>query len=143
MIPDEQPPSELSARVREYLSRMFRAAKTADREVYPWHNVGAVNKPPFGAFWSNAGGLLEVCSYQKDRDRVFLKGIVSYSSGGVGTVIFQLPAGYRPPATAYYPVLTTGAIAEVDIDSSGNVTLAVSGSPSGTASLSGITFRTV
>ena len=30
-IPDEQPPIELSAEVREYLSRMFRAAADEDR----------------------------------------------------------------------------------------------------------------
>ena len=69
--------------------------------------------------WVNAGGALQVAQYRKIGDRVFVRGQVK--NGGNNTPAFTLPAGFRPPATHYFPALVAGGVA------GGFVTLTVDG----------------
>ena len=70
---------------------------------------------------------------------VHLQGVVN--SGTAGT-IFQLPAGYRPAKSGYFPASqAAGVYAEATVNSNGNVGRNSFVSPSGSFYLEGITFR--
>lgn len=62
----------------------------------PWHNVGAVGEPAFGAGWSNnyTDGTNYARFYKDPYGIVRLNG--SLKSTGAGAVAFTLPVGYRP-----------------------------------------------
>lgn len=90
----------------------------------------------FGAPYANAG-------YYKDAEgRVHLRGAVA--SGAVGSTIFTLPAGSRPPFTIVVPIATwTGAawtFGAIAITSAGVVALNLGGTS--IVFLDGISFRT-
>jgi hypothetical protein len=60
-----------------------------------WHKVGAQGQPGFKNGWGNLGSPHETVAFFKDREGiVHLKGTAS--GGSNSTVIFYLPAGYRP-----------------------------------------------
>ena len=96
--------------------------------------------PTFLNSWVNFGGSDEVAGYYQDAlGTVHLRGVVK--TGTIGTVIFQLPTGYRPDSTIIFPVASNGAFGYCTIDSSGNVT--ASGGNNTSFSLNGISFRVV
>jgi len=76
--------------------------------------------------WANAGGIRTDASYMKDRQGfIHLKGEVSGGTITDGTVIFQLPFGYRPNETFENPIVYddgTGSrvIGSLQIDSVGD-----------------------
>ena len=89
--------------------------------------------------WTNQGGLVTTAGYYKNiLGRVQLRGIVV---GTAGTVVFQLPVGCRPPATVTAMGMTSAGVTEIDIDSSGNVTV-VGSTPLTFCSLDLISFDT-
>lgn len=101
---------------------------------------GAWQAPNLNAPWTNYGDAFANAAYRKDGNRVQLRGLVK--AGASGSVIFTLPAGFRPPAQQIY-VASCGAAtpARVDIRSNGEVI--VSQAPSGTfgeLSLDGVAF---
>ena len=61
-----------------------------------WHEVGAPGEPQFQNGWKNSGGSGTTVAFYKDQEGVVhLRG----SAGGSGgTIMFQLPPGYRPAA---------------------------------------------
>jgi hypothetical protein len=63
-----------------------------------WHEVGTPGEPAFQNGWSNPDDAsAETVAFYKDREgTVHLKGVAS--GGDHDTLIFQLPAGYRPAA---------------------------------------------
>lgn len=71
--------------------------------------------------WVNLGAPYETAGYLKDRfGFVHLKGAIS--TGASSTTAFTLPAGYRPGATGYYPVVTSSFVfGALYIDTSGLV----------------------
>jgi hypothetical protein len=75
--------------------------------------------------WVDFGSGYSTSGYLKHNGVVYLKGVLK--SGTVNTTFFTLPAGYRPSATLVFAVISNVAISQVNIDSSGNVTM-VSGS---------------
>jgi hypothetical protein len=90
------------------------------------HLISGVGEPAFQNSWQNfdattyaAGG--RSARFWKDRGHVYLAGIVK--SGTIGSTIFQLPAGYRPPQTgsAFWPLVANSAYATGAVDNSGNV----------------------
>lgn len=83
-----------------------------------WPSVTAWAAPSLLNSWANHGGY-EVAGYRTEGSRVFLKGTVS--GGTSGTTAFVLPTGSRPPAKVRSPG------GEVEVDSSGVVTLLVAG----------------
>lgn len=82
--------------------------------VDPWHIVGSGGvEPAFQNSWVNFGGVEEPAQFKKWPDgRVTVKGLVK--NGTMPSSVFQLPPGYRPPATVRFPVisneLTTGYV---------------------------------
>ena len=79
-------------------------ANTAQRLAAPepFHLVGAVGEPKFENAWSNRGGSAvgsvdEPAGFYKDQEGiVHLQGQIVQPTGPAGSVIFQLPPGYRP-----------------------------------------------
>jgi len=66
-----------------------------------WHSVGAAGEPAFQNSWANLALPSPPLRFRKDpTGRVYITGVVT--GGANGTVIFTLPAGYRPPAAYSY-----------------------------------------
>jgi hypothetical protein len=91
--------------------------------------------------WTNFGAPYQTARYRKLRNgQVELQGLVA--SGAVGTVVLQLPAGFRPAAQLPFAVIANAnAAARIDVDASGNVTCTGLAAGANTAYLSiNITF---
>lgn len=106
-----------------------------------WSNVTFQNS------WVNFGAPFQTVQYYKDATgRVYLRGLAK--SGTLNTVLFTLPAGYRPPNRLMFSMIigsaTTYAAGRVDIESTGLVSQ--QGAAAGFnsyISLDGISFMTV
>jgi len=69
--------------------------------------------------WVNYGGGQVIAGYYKDNaERVYVRGRVKDGTGA--SVVFTLPAGYRPAYTVYLAESGGGSL--VTVDTSGNVT---------------------
>ncbi|QNU22341.1 hypothetical protein IC805_05215 [Geobacillus thermoleovorans] len=92
--------------------------------------------------WTNYGSGFETAGYYKDAlGFIHIKGLIK--SGAMGTAAFVLPSGYRPSYRKMFPVLTSGGIGRVDIDTGGNVLIMNYGTAAnGYVSLDGIVFNT-
>jgi len=53
----------------------------------------------FNNGWANKGGTDQTCQYRKIGDIVYLRGTMTKTGITYGASAFQLPVGYRPPAT--------------------------------------------
>ena len=82
---------------------------------------GAWTAPTLSGSWANYGGTtFNTAGYRKVGQVVYFKGLVK---SGTGT-IFVLPAGYRPPdGRLIFTCYGDGALAEVDIYTTGEVHL--------------------
>lgn len=104
-----------------------------------WHNVGAGGEPAFQNSWV-AGS--PTARFYKHLGRVYLQGVASHG-GAASSVIFTLPAGYRP-VTVSNPTACvgidpgTGGGVEFAVNNSGNVFLAVA---STSVDFAGASFR--
>jgi hypothetical protein len=58
-----------------------------------WHEVGAPGEPQFQNGWKNTGPTTSVAFYKDQEGEVHLRG---QATGAEGTIMFQLPPGYRP-----------------------------------------------
>ena len=103
--------------------------------------VGAWTPVTFLNGWINAGGGYQVGQYRLVGDMVQLRGRVQ--NGAMGTAMFNLPTGFRPPATT---TIATGSVVSsswafgvLDCTPDGNVTPFVPGSNQG-ITLSGLSF---
>lgn len=87
----------------------------------------------------------QVPGYYKDRERVFFRGRIGGGTATVGTVLFTLPAEYRP--TQLTTLLAAGDNAQVALDfqTDGDVVIADSAFAVGTdwLSLDGLSYRIV
>jgi len=70
--------------------------------------------------WTNYGSSYQNAQYRKLGDVVQARGAVK--SGTVGTVIFTLPAGFRPPAKTVFPADLNGAYGRLEVGTDGTVT---------------------
>lgn len=86
-----------------------------------WNDVGTLGKPAFQNFWTNYNTAThDRVSYFKDKNGiVHIKGFVR--SGTTGTVIFNLPAGYRPSLMIHAPGWSNVNPAMFRIYANGNV----------------------
>jgi hypothetical protein len=86
------------------------------------HFVGAAGEPAFQNSWVNYDTSPgRSAFFYRDRGRVYLGGVIK--TGASNTVAFTLPVGYRPLiGNVSFAVNSSGAAAQVSIDSSGNVT---------------------
>jgi hypothetical protein len=102
----------------------------------PWHTIPLVNSWVAKPIGGSPAGFPP--SYFKDRGIVYLRGVVgdgpSPAPPNNGSLMFTLPAGYRPPAPIVVPVLsqqTAGSkgqavqskMIRLDIDHNGGVVL--------------------
>jgi len=80
--------------------------------------------PALAAGWTNLGAPYARAGYRFDTlGNVCLEGVVPNAAPAVGSLIFTLPAGYRPAARKIFAVLDAqkAVAARVDIDTAGNV----------------------
>lgn len=91
--------------------------------------------------WVNYGGGYESATYWKDKNNVVhVSGFIKSGSTSAETVLFNLPAGYRPRSNEKFGVVSLNAFCVIDIYSSGDVAIKYNAN-SGWISLCGITFR--
>lgn len=71
--------------------------------------------------WVNSGGALQVAQYRKEGDRIHLRG--SIKTGALTTVAFNLPVGFRLPATQLFDAVmtTTGTVGAIYVNANGDV----------------------
>ena len=101
-------------------------------------NAESVSTPTFTNSWSNYGGDYDTAGYYKDKDRVYLQGLIK--GGTVGTSAFTLPSGYRPKKRKIFTVNSNNSFGRVDILTNGNVIID-SMCSNGYVSLENISFR--
>lgn len=127
---------DLWATTRAFLPTIYGASTTTPASIFQESWIA----PSFTAGWGNIGtGLMTAGYYKNAAGQVHLRGVVVRSSG-VATIIFNLPAAYRPSLACQYAVSSNSAFAQVDVGSSGNVVLSAGSVAS--VSLDGITFDT-
>lgn len=74
-------------------------ALLGDAALGEWRTVGAAGEPAFQNGWVSGSGA-SVVAYRKESGGVVrLKGVL-YGGSSSGPTVFQLPAGYRPAASA-------------------------------------------
>jgi hypothetical protein len=95
-----------------------RAADYLGGRDEAWHAVGAAGEPAFQNAWANVGGALQGARFKRVGNVVFVQGHVT--GGAVGTIVFTLPAGYRPAATLHAGFNSNGAQA-VSVAANGDV----------------------
>lgn len=105
-----------------------------------WVEIGESNNPAFQNSWVNFGDPHDTAAYYKDNwGIVHLKGVVKDGTATAGTVIFTLPEEYRPYKTLVFVAISNSAIAEINVQNDGDVTIQVGANND--LSLDGIQFR--
>jgi hypothetical protein len=73
-----------------------------------WRAVGGVGQPAFEGSWSNVGGAYFPVAFYKDPgDVVRIRGVARWTGAPAGSVVFTLPAGYRPTQQMVFPIYMT------------------------------------
>lgn len=80
--------------------------------VTPWTNVTFLNG------WSNFGGQYQTCQYRKVGDEVKVRGLCKGTLGA--PPIFNLPVGFRPPASLQWATQSGGAFGWMSVDGGGD-----------------------
>ncbi|MFA5172748.1 MAG: type II secretion system protein [Sulfuriferula sp.] len=89
-----------------------------------WTALPLVN----GWTWYSATGIFATPAYNKAADGVVsLKGLITAGTATSGTVIANLPVGYRPKAQLLFEVANNGAAGRVDILANGQVQILTGG----------------
>jgi hypothetical protein len=107
-----------------------------------FNEVGQPGAPPFGAGWAAYGGGNASPAFYKDKEgRVHLRGLLN--SGPAGSIIFNLPSGYRPSTSGQlmFTVNNGNSFARIDIWTNGDVVFPILPVPGTWVSLDGISFR--
>ncbi|QWP77475.1 hypothetical protein J5226_03460 [Lysobacter sp. K5869] len=95
-------------------TRRSTAAALADTRKGAWV------APSLNAPWTNFGDVFAPAGYRKDGNRVQLRGVVKGGAGG--TVVFVLPAAFRPSAQLIMTTLSdAGAPTRIDVRANGEV----------------------
>lgn len=106
--------TEILPAVQGGQTRSTTTAAVADLRKGAWQ-AATLNAP-----WTNYGDVFALAGYRRDAGRVQLRGLVKAGSGG--TVVFVLPAGFRPPAQQTYTAVSdSSAQARVDVKANGEV----------------------
>jgi hypothetical protein len=90
----------------------------------------AWSSPTLGGAWTNTGAPYQTTRYSKRSPGVvYIEGMVT--GGAAGSVIFNLPAGFRPAARLNFPSANglTATAATIRVDPNGDV-LHISGTTS-------------
>jgi hypothetical protein len=93
--------------------------------------------------WVNHGAGFSNVGYHKDPwGYVHLRGLAASGSSAT-SVIFTLPAGYRPASERVFASVANDAFCEIRVQTDGDVFAQAGGSTANFTSLDGISFRTV
>ena len=97
-------PDDLSDLIR-HLENEYQKLKYAINELYQpeaWHEIGATNEPAFQNSWANEGTAgNETAAFRKTpQNGLRIKGYIDSGTATDGTVLFTLPAAYRPSSTS-------------------------------------------
>lgn len=79
--------------------------------------------PTLGASWVDYGAPWEVAGYCRRGGLVHLRGLIKNGTATSGTLLFTLPAGYRPVSDKHFRVHTSGGGASMTVQSNGDVKL--------------------
>jgi type II secretory pathway pseudopilin PulG len=117
--------------------------------IYPSTTSGAafVSVAP-QAGWTNYGGAYATAKYSKTSDGlVVLQGLIVPTTVTQNTVLFTLPAGYRPAKQMLFGVADSGAgtyagqeVARIDVETNGQVSIIFNVTSGTWLSLEGINF---
>ena len=92
-----------------------------------WHYVGEAGEPAFENSWANSSGVPATAFRIREAGIVDLQGALV--GGSDATVVFTLPAGYRPTQYVMVPAVSvTPAAAYFTVDTDGDVTCFYTGS---------------
>ena len=81
---------------------------------------GAWVAPTLNAPWTSYGDVFATAAIRKDGSRVQFRGVVKGGAGG--TVLFTVPAGYRPPTQQIFATLSdAAAVTRIDVRPTGDV----------------------
>ena len=85
----------------------------------PWHDITLLN----GWVLYNTNGFGTVARFRKTLSGVvFVEGTIKSGTTAGGTILFNLPEGYRPKGHIIVPIVGYGAFAWLQVLSDGNVT---------------------
>ena len=92
-----------------------------------WHEIGATGEPAFQNSWVNYGSGYATAAFMKDAlGFVHIKG--SIKSGTVAQPIFTVPTAYRPATIQQFAIPSNAALATLQINTVGEVTILACGS---------------
>lgn len=73
--------------------------------------------------WVAYGGGLESPSYSRVGNRVFCSGLIKDGTVSSGTLLFNLPVGFRPSGTVICGALSNNTLARIDVKINGDVVI--------------------
>jgi hypothetical protein len=104
----------------------------------PYHEIGTPGEPRFEG-GENFGEGFSTAAFFKDHENiVHLKGTVT---ANIFTVIFTLPAGYRPSQELFMPTIATTAASAILIKPNGDIQVRGGPGTTNNYTLDSITFR--
>jgi hypothetical protein len=77
--------------------------------------------PTMGNSWVNFGSTWETAAYMRKGGVVYIRGLIKGGTVATGTVIFTLPAGFRPAGDTHFDVSTNGLHGEMNVYADGRV----------------------
>lgn len=124
---------------------VLQTASVAAQPIENWHTVGDPGEPQYLNNWASQDGIRQLPSFRKMPDgTVRLKGTARSTVNQSGqTVIFVLPAGYRPTRETWFMCAGSaggGISNRIEIGSNGNVNCAATALASQNISLDNISF---
>lgn len=129
-------PTDIIAQLQRRLNALERR-QTTERH----HGTGVKwIAPTLLNSWVNYGAPYNTAAYMRTDDGlVLLRGAIKSGTTTAGTVLFTLPVGFRPAGgTAEFVSVSNGAIAQIDVETDGDVVIRVGGNTR--LSLDGIVF---
>jgi len=105
-------------RIADLTSRLEDLERRQSGRTTPWVNV------TFQGAHVNFGGNTQPVQYRKQGDMVQIRGC--FKTGAVGSTVFTLPVGFRPPHLLGFDVVSNNAFGRMSIvETTGAVTLDV------------------
>lgn len=123
----------LQRQIRDVCSQL-QTLRNQNLALPDWINVAA-----FTNSWVNFGGSEDNAAYWRTSSGlVLLRGVIKL--GGIGTVAFTLPVGFRPGGTRRYAAISAGAVSGyITVTANGQVT--ISGGTNTYVDLAPVIFR--